>query len=249
MSRLESGLLLSFLLGLLLACFGPYVPQMARYHEFADQRALLGIPLAMDVLSNLSFAIAGGLGLVAIGRLRLTQFWAGQRPLAALFFSGLVLTALCSGVYHWRPDDAGLVLDRLGMVLAFAGLIGVAVADRISLRAGWWSTELLLLLGPVAVAVWYLTGNLLPWSVLQGGGLMLLLALALRRPVPGAWGVALGWVIASYVLAKVFELGDQAVFAWTVGWISGHSLKHLVAALAAWPVIACVHNAARAQKA
>jgi len=32
------------------------------------------------------------------------------------------------------------------------------------------------------------------------------------------------------------------VYEWMQGWVTGHSLKNAVAALAAWPVIAAVHN-------
>jgi len=49
--------------------------------------------------------------------------------------------------------------------------------------------------------------------------------------------VPLGGVIFFYVLAKLFELGDEAVFEATGHIVSGHTLKHLAAALAAWPVI------------
>jgi hypothetical protein len=112
--------------------------------------------------------------------------------LATLFFAGLVLTALCSGFYHWQPDDAGLTVDRLGMVVAFAGLLGLAAADRVSARAGWGTAGSVLLLGSLSVLVWASSGNLLPWVVLQGGGMLLVMALALRMPVGGAWGIAWG---------------------------------------------------------
>ena len=33
----------------------------------------------------------------------------------------------------------------------------------------------------------------------------------------------------------------------TQGWVSGHSLKHVFAAMAAWPVMALMHNGAHAR--
>ena len=45
-------------LGLALWLHGP-IPQWASYHQFADQRAWLGLPNAADVLSNLPFALVG----------------------------------------------------------------------------------------------------------------------------------------------------------------------------------------------
>lgn len=54
-------------------------------------------------------------------------------------------------------------------------------------------------------------------------------------------------LIAWYAVAKLLELGDQSVFALTHGLISGHSLKHVAAALSAWPLIALMHNGGHAR--
>jgi hypothetical protein len=243
----ESGLLAAIAVAIALACWGPSIAQFDHYHAFADQRHLWGVPYAMDVLSNLPFALLGGWGLFRLGAAARHRCAGVQRPLAALFFAGLVLTALCSSRYHLQPDDAGLAIDRLGMVSAFAGLLGLAVADRISARAGLWTAAALLALGPVSVYVWAISGNLLPWVLLQGGGMLLIVLLALRRPVVGAWGLPLAAVIAWYVLAKGLELGDHAVFVLSHGLLSGHTLKHVAAAMAVWPVIGLMHNGAQAR--
>ncbi len=241
----ESGLLAALVLAIAIACFGPTVAQFDHYHAFADQRHLLGLPCALDVLSNLPFALLGGWGLLRLRHCDGGQPMGVQRVLATLFFAGLMLTALCSAWYHLRPDDAGLAFDRLGMVSAFAGLLGLAVADRVSERAGLWTTGAVLVLGPIAVVAWINSGNLLPWAVLQGGGMVLIVLLALRKPIAGAWRLPLAAVIAWYVLAKALELGDHLVFDLTQGLVSGHTLKHLAAALAAWPVISLMHNGAQ----
>jgi hypothetical protein len=242
LSRSEQPLLLALLAALALAAFGPHVAQHAQYHAFADQSAWGAVPCAMDVLSNLPFAVAGIWGLVQVWQASLQRRLDTRWQLALVFFGGLLLTAAGSGYYHWQPDNWGLAWDRLGMAVAFAGLLGMAVADRISLRAGVSALAATLLAGPVAVLVWYLTGELLPWVVLQGGGLLLVLVLALRKPLPGSWGLPLLGVVLCYTLAKLLELGDHAVFTWTGAVVSGHSLKHVAAALAAWPVLAVMHN-------
>ena len=229
-------LLLAAALGLaLLAAFGPPLAQPPHIHDYADQRAWLGIPCALDVLSNLPFALFGLWGLRVLGRLPAAALDGTQRALAALFFAGLVLTAFASGWYHGRADDAGLFIDRLGMSVAFAGLLGLAVASRISLRAGPWTAPVVLLWGVLGAWVCWRSGNLLPWAVLQGAGLALLLVLSWLRPR----GLAVRWwlIIAIYAVAKLCELADHVIYEATAYVISGHSLKHLVAALAAWPVI------------
>jgi len=241
LTRTEVVLSFAVLALALLAALAPPLAQHPHYHHFADQRAWLGIPCALDVLSNLPFALFGALGLDVLGRVPDLALVRPQRRLAALFFAGLLLTALCSAWYHWRPDDAGLVVDRLGMTVAFAGLLGLGVASHLRARAGMGVALAVLGLGSWSVVIWATTGNLLPWALLQGGGMALLLGLAVLPALPGALAVRWGVLIGIYALAKGLELADQTVFEFSGQLLSGHSLKHLVAAFAAWPVISVLH--------
>ena len=240
LSRAEAGLLLGMAALLALALFGPVLPASAHQHTLADQRALWGIPCALDVLSNLPFAIAGLWGLGALRRVAPGMLDAPSRALASLFFAGLVCTAAGSALYHWQPQDAGLLWDRLGMVLPFAGLLGLAGASRVSARAGAAAAGTVLLAGPLAVLWWSHSGNLLPWAVVQLGGMLVVLALACLPRRDGALALHLGAVMALYALAKLFEAADHAVFEATGQAVSGHSLKHVLAAAAAWPVLAAL---------
>ena len=240
LSRAEAGLLLGMAALLALALFGPVLPASAHQHTLADQRALWGIPCALDVLSNLPFAIAGLWGLVTLRRVAPGMLDAPSRALASLFFAGLVCTAAGSALYHWQPQDAGLLWDRLGMVLPFAGLLGLAGASRVSARAGAAAAGTVLLAGPLAVLWWSHSGNLLPWAVVQLGGMLVVLALACLPRRDGALALHLGAVMALYALAKLFEAADHAVCEATGQAVAGHSLKHVLAAAAAWPVLAAL---------
>ncbi|ABM35631.1 hypothetical protein [Polaromonas naphthalenivorans] len=236
------------LLMVLFAVAGPFLPQPASFHDFADQRAWGAIPHAMDVLSNLPFAAWGVAGLWALARaVRLRAVDGASAGLAGLFLAGLLVTAGVSAFYHWQPDDGGLVWDRMGMVLAFAGLLGLAAVQGVSRRAGIALAAAVMLLGPVTVQVWAASGNLLPWGVLQIGGMALILGLAALPPAWPAPGLRIRWalVIALYALAKLLELADHAVFDLTGQLVSGHSLKHVAASFAAWPVVLAVLEAVR----
>ncbi|MGO4390287.1 hypothetical protein AB4Z46_02930 [Variovorax sp. M-6] len=228
------------------AVFGPAVPTPALGSApFADGRPWGALPNAMDVLSNLPFAVVGIWGLRWLhwlGRAHDAQQDAEPLPFDALdcawmFFAGLILTALGSAFYHLQPDPTRLAADRAGMAVAFAGLVGVAVCERVSARAGWPAAWVALAGGLLAAAICHRSGNALPWALVQFGGLALVLALALARPVPGAIGLRLGRVVFFYALAKLFELADPAILEATQQLVSGHSLKHLTAALAALPVL------------
>jgi hypothetical protein len=241
-SRGETILLGGVLMAFSVALWGPYVPQHDHYHVFADQRTCLGLPCAMDVLTNLSFAMAGIWGLLKCASARQLKGWTVRLGLVQLFFAGLLMTFAGSCYYHLQPDDSGLLWDRAGMAGAFAGLLGIAVADRISERAGAVMAALVVVGGLLSVNHWAHTGNLLPWAVVQGGGMLLVLLVARQRPVAGGWNLPLAAVIFLYVVAKLLELGDHVVYAATSGWVSGHSLKHLFAAAAALPVLWVMHN-------
>lgn len=236
------------------ACAGPQVAQHAHYHAFADQRALWGVPHALDVLSNLPFALAGGWGLCVLRRwmrpgqgmragkgVGMPAESATSAGLCGLFFAGLLLTAGGSSLYHWQPHDATLLWDRAGMLVAFAGVAGLAVAGRIGPRPAWVVTLTMLVAGVLALRSWQASGQFLPWAVVQGGGMLLVASLAFRPQRPEALPVSLAAVIGWYALAKLLEWGDHAVWEWTQGVVSGHSLKHVAAALSAWPVIAALH--------
>ncbi len=248
----ERLLLLIVVLLTLLGLLGPVVLQPPDYHDFADQRAWEGLPRAMDVLSNLPFALWGLAGAGAlVDAIRLRAVDRATSWLSALFFGGLVLTAAVSAIYHWQPDNAGLVWDRGAMVLAFAGMLGLAARQGVSGRAGIVLALLVLALGPVSLREWARSGNLLPWGVLQFGGMCLIVWLARLRPEAGrpfqGLPIRWGWVMGLYALAKALELGDHLVFETTGHLVSGHSLKHLVASCAAWPVFAALRRVVKSR--
>ena len=241
LSGAETGLLVGITALTALALLGPALSAGAHPHSFADQRTVLGIPCALDVLSNVPFAVAGCWGLVVLRRVAAGTLDAMSRALATLFFVGLLCTALGSTMYHWQPQDTGLLWDRLGMVLPFAGLLGLAAAGRVSMGAGRAVAAWVLVAGALAVVWWAHTGNLFPWAVVQIGGMLVVLALACLPRQHGALTIHLGAVMVLYALAKLFEAADHFVFAATLQSVSGHSVKHLLAAGAAAPVVVALH--------
>ncbi len=239
-SKPETWLLAACAVLLALAVFGPVVSQDAGYHAFADSRTLWGLPFALDVVSNLPFAIAGFVGAIALWRVPPEAVSNVQRAMAALFFAGLVLTAGTSGWYHLEPDEERLAMDRVGMSLAFAGLLGLGAAARISERAGAVLGLAVLVLGPIAAQYAGTVGDMLPWAILQAGGMVLVVVFACMPRRPGSLDVHWLAVIAAYGVAKLLELNDVQVYRFTGEWISGHTLKHVMASFAAIPVISAV---------
>jgi predicted membrane channel-forming protein YqfA (hemolysin III family) len=206
----------------------PPLRQDLAYHAFADRRVVLGVPYGLNVLSNVGFLLAGAWALARVTRAALPPW---ERVAGLVFAFGLLLTGLGSAWYHLAPSNATLVWDRLPLSALFPTVFAVSIGDRVSVAAG---RALLapLVLGAVASVVWWQrTDDLRPYAIAQFLPMLLIpLMLALlpgRRPVgPLIAGVAV------YAVGKLAEVADHAVFA-LGGVLSGHTLKHLLAAAAA----------------
>lgn len=222
------------------ALLAPGVPQPLGYHAFADHRSFLGVANALDVLSNGAFLLAGLAGLWIALRPRAVFEHAGERIPYAVFFAGVLLTALGSGYYHLAPDNERLFWDRLPMTIAFMALLSAQVGDRIDPRAGRALLLPMLAIGAASVLYWRATeragaGNLVPYGVLQAYSVVILLLIGLWLPSRYTRGSDVYAVFACYVAAKIVESFDAPLYA--LGHVvSGHTLKHLAAAAGAFVV-------------
>jgi hypothetical protein len=225
------------------AAFLPRIPQNPAYHDFADRRAFLGIPNCLNVISNAPFLLVGVLGFAFLFRRRragetLPFLDPRERWPYAIFFLGVALTSIGSSYYHLAPGNATLVWDRLPMTFAFMSFFAAVVVERISLRAGLWLLPAVVLLGIFSVAYWNLTefhgrGDLRPYGFVQAYPLLGVPLLILLLPPAYTRTVDLLAVGGIYVVAKLFELFDRAIF--DLGHVvSGHTVKHLAAALSAY---------------
>jgi hypothetical protein len=234
------------ILGLALLCsvllfFLPPISQPLEYHNFADQRMVLGIPNFLDVLSNLLFLAAGLYGLKLLfdprhGRERALFEARGEIIAYTLFFTASLLTCFGSIYYHLTPDNASLVWDRLPMTLMFTSLLSIVISERISQRAGVMLLPVLAGLGIFSVYHWHQTeligaGDLRLYLLVQffSGLLILYMIFFLRSRYSRA--NRFGWVLAIYALSKVAEFFDREIFE-VQQVISGHTIKHLLAAIA-----------------
>ena len=218
-----------------LALHGP-IAQPGGYHAFADGRAWAGIPNAADVLSNLGIALAGAWGCHRLLDPALRHRLGAALPGYALFLAALLLTALGSGYYHWAPDNARLVWDRLPIALACAGLLAGARAQTVAPRQPPWVTPAAAVAALAAVWWWAFTeargvGDLRPYLLLQAAPLVVIPLWQWSAAAPRRERLAFAGAIALYVLAKLAELGDAWLFD-ALGAASGHTVKHLLAAAA-----------------
>ena len=194
------------------------------------------MPHAADVLSNLGFAFVALWGLFALWPQRrhpaLAAGWPGYR----LFLVGLLLTAVGSSFYHLAPDNARLVWDRLPIALACAGLLAAVGAETRAGAHGARRAFWLMLCAVASVGWWRYTdlhgaGDLRPYLLLQGLPIILIPVWQAIHRAPRADRLWFGAALLLYVFAKYAELHDHQLLL-VLGWISGHTLKHLLATAA-----------------
>jgi predicted membrane channel-forming protein YqfA (hemolysin III family) len=213
----------------------PRLAQWPEYHQMADTRALLGIPNALNVLSNIPFAAVGILGFASVFA---ASHGRPNRPAYSTFFAGVTLTAAGSTFYHLAPDNFRLVWDRLPMTIAFMALLAAVAAERVDARVSRLLFPLVVA-GGASVLYWYWSeargaGDLRLYAFVQFGSLVVIaLTLLLYRGGGTPYLVA---GLLAYGLSKVCETYDAQVFA-GLHVVSGHTLKHLLAAAGAACVI------------
>ena len=212
------------------------IPQDLAYHDFADARPLLGVRNFYNVVSNLPFLIVGAFGLAYLQRHAQSVCVTGLQAAYQVLFAGVLVTAFGSGFYHLAPDNQSLVWDRLPMTIAFAGLFTIIVGEYVSVPVARRLLIPLIGIGLFSVVYWATTeaggnGDLRPYAIVQFLP-MLLIPVILYTYQPAFGASKYFWLmIVFYIIAKLFEHLDAEVFA--VGeLLSGHTLKHLLGALA-----------------
>lgn len=121
------------------------------------------------------------------------------------------------------------------MTIAFMSLFSIIISEFISLRTGKTLLFPLLLIGASSVLYWNYTesngvGDLRFYALVQFLPMLLIPLILILFPskykaINGYW-----WLLGAYIAAKILEYFDTEIYD-LLGVISGHSLKHVAAAL------------------
>jgi len=211
------------------------IPQDLNYHNFTDTREILSISNFWNVVSNIIFIFVGFVGLYKLGITAKLNTLRELNVAYVLLFFGVFLVGFGSGYYHLTPDNQSLVWDRLPMTIAFMALFSIIISEFISIRIGKRLLMPLILAGILSVLYWHFTevlnkGDLRFYALVQFYPMLaipiILLCFQSRcTRVRGYW-----WVMLAYFIAKLFEHFDAELYN-TLGFISGHALKHIAAAI------------------
>lgn len=220
----------------------PPIAQDPAYHIFADRRGLLGIPNFLNIATNLTF-LAAGLAGVALCLRRRASLGAWRAWLTC--FTGVALVSLGSGYYHLAPDNSTLVWDRAPMSIGFMALSVAVLADYINPRLEKILLAPAIILGFASVIYWHYSDDLRPYVLVQFLPLLMIPAILVLYRAPRKEPGLLLTALVIYLLSKLAEHFDGALFELSGEIVSGHSLKHLLAALALFVVYRMLRRRAR----
>jgi len=215
--------------------FIPRVPQSSSYHHFADIRKIWGIPNFWNVISNIPFLLVSILGFVSIQKQRKSNNLAAKEAIVFLIiFIGVLFTSFGSAYYHWFPNNDSLVWDRIPITIVFMSLLSLTIMERINFNVGFGLLLPLIAVGTFSVVYWHWTelsgqGDIRLYGLVQFYSIFLIVLILFLFPKPyPPLKIYIGMFVF-YILAKIFEYFDFMID----GLISGHTLKHLCAAVSA----------------
>ncbi len=199
--------------------------------HLADNNSHFGIPNIWTVITTSGYAYLGAYGLI-----RRSQFPESYRTLGTIFAFAILGTGFGSSYFHYNPNPSTLFWDQLPMSIGFASFAGMVIADRVCVKTGRILGYLLTVVGPWSVwNIYFGNGETFYYICLQFGTLLFaLLVIALTRAAKMKTSLIFFGLIA-YVVAKVLETYDGPIFD-ALGFISGHSLKHIAATIALWAI-------------
>ena len=211
------------------------IAQDPAYHLLADTRNIWNLKNFWNVISNLPYLIIGILGFYKVTQSSGLVILAEFKLAYLLFFAAVAAVSLGSGYYHLAPDNSTLVWDRLPITVVFMSFFTILVSEFISVRVGKALLFPLVVAGIASVVYWHLSeswgeGDLRYYALVQFTPVIMVpvILLCFRSRYTRVYGY--WWLLGTYSVAKLLEYVDVEVYQ-LLGFISGHSIKHIVSAL------------------
>jgi hypothetical protein len=204
------------------------IPQDLAYHKFADTRAILGINNFFNVVSNLPFLLVGLAGLYYLYRnWDVNNSWSWL-----ILFTAILCVGLGSAYYHLNPENNTLSWDRLPMAVGFMALFVIVLADNVNNRLEKWLLLPMCLVGVTSVVYWHMTDDLRIYVWVQFVSIALLLIIVSVYKPTHLKTKYLIYAFIFYMLSKLAEHFDRQIYEIMDQTLSGHTIKHLLAAIA-----------------
>jgi hypothetical protein len=223
---------------------GP-IPQQQSYHNFADQREILGIPNFLNVITNLPFAIIGLLGFRAVRNINEKKL----KYISDAIFAGFLMVALGSGYYHLWPGNDTLVYDRMPIAIIIMSFFALIIYDCINPRKGYNALIILNIVGIISVVYWAFSermgnGDLRWYGLVQFFPIIAIPLMLSLYKSPFNYLKEIIVIFLFFALARVAEIFDKEIYYMLGKSISGHSLKHLFMAVSCYRIVVLISHRA-----
>lgn len=219
------------------------IEQDKRYHNFAsDGKQLSGCCVSnwKNVMSNIPFLIGNVMGIMILefGDPVFQIEW--EKDAWKIIFMSFMLVGFGSAYYHWKPNDNRLVWDRVPMTIGFMSFFSLTSQERIG---NYFRTNFDLEIGKTIIIPMIVIGILDTvyshiHNDLRGYILVGVILPTIITPMTIIY-FDVGYTENQhqlytclwYLLAKLCEEYDKVIWKFSSQWISGHTLKHLVAGM------------------
>uniref|UniRef100_A0AC35GXC2 Alkaline ceramidase n=1 Tax=Panagrolaimus sp. PS1159 TaxID=55785 RepID=A0AC35GXC2_9BILA len=224
----------------------PRFPQMTSYHNFADDRKVVGIPYFFNVISNLPFLWVGlqGMNLLSSGKIEMDLT---EKNLFNVFFNSVFFAGIGSGFYHLIPNNFTLLFDRLPLTAASMALLSAILADRVSKSLGHKLLFPLLLFGILTALYWEFTemigsGDIRSYAFANFLPAILIPLILAKMPKKYSGTHHLWNLVLFFGIARFGEIADGLFYMLTFHIISGHVVKHLALSWGVYQVYQYLKN-------
>ena len=189
------------------------IPFPQGYHNFVDKRTIGGIPNFMNIVSNLAIA--------------LPAFYLMKKQKKISFLSiNILLLAITSALYHVNPNDNTIFLDMLFVMSINTVVLSYFVNKQVG--------NFIFILGILSVFYWKKYDDLRFYEFLKIAIPVYAIFMLYKNPKVSNYIFP---VIILTILIRVSEYNDKEIYKLTGGVISGHTLKHILAALDIYLII------------
>ena len=186
------------------------------YHNFADKRRLVGLPNAMNVLSNL---------FIIIPVIYLLKHKTENNTNNNLLIIHITLLSLASAYYHYNPTDKSIFWDIL--MIATLSIIVLNIINEYKYGS------LFYILGILSVVYWKQTGDIRLYLLILIGVPIIFFLKYYDNEEEDYKGIKKNLYIILFftVLYRFVEYYDHQIYNLTNNMVSGHTLKHIFAGL------------------
>lgn len=200
------------------------IPLPKGYHNFSDKRKFLGIPNAMNVLSNIAILIPALYLLKKQGNINYENLLSEKN----LLIIHIVLLAIASGYYHCSPSDNTIFWDIL-MITTLSIIVLNIINDH---KYG----KFLYLLGILSVIYWKYSGDIRIYLIILIG-VPIYFFLKYYNNENSNIKRNLYITLFFTILYRLVEFYDHQIYKIMDNKISGHTLKHIFAGLSIWYIV------------